>query len=500
MNIISAITDKNLFRPFLADGQDRLGSWQNWGVALRTLYGLPVKSRYVDLVKQCTGRSLDKLPKKGFSAGLFLIGRRSGKSRIAAVVGTFEACLSGKEKLLAKGEQGMVAVVAPTAKQGRIIKNYTGAILHGTSLLRNEVRKETREGFLLSNGVQIEILIGDWRSIRGYSVIAAIVDEVCFFGLSEESRVKNDAELIRAIRPSLATVGGRLIGISSPYAQKGWAYQTYKKHWGNNEGSVLVWNCPSRTMNPTLDQSIVDEALAEDLQSAKSEYLGEFRDDIVVWLPREAIESVVKSGRVELLPKRGVRYFAFCDVSGGRSDAAALAIAHSEGDRVVLDFTKNYPAPHNPHEVIASMSDVLHRFEIKGVTGDNFSAEFAASTFRSKGLGYNKSPLPKSALYLELLPTICSARIELLDSELLVNQLAALERRTRSGGKDTVDHPPGGHDDLANAIAGVNYITGKRGRRRGVMFEPAISNFYEREINATGNGNSKDSRRGKCSG
>ena len=45
--------------------------------------------------------------------------------------------------------------------------------------------------------------------------------------------------------------------------------------------------------------------------------------------------------------------------------------------------------------------------------------------------------------------------IELLDNPILVNQLANLERRTRSGGRDTVDHPPNGHDDLANAVAGV---------------------------------------------
>jgi hypothetical protein len=475
MNIISAITDTQLFRPFLEDGRGKLGSWTNWGQALRCLYGLPVKSKHADLVKQCTGRSLDKLPAGGFNTGLFLTGRRSGKSRIAAVIGAYEAALSGKEKLLAKGEQGLVAVVAPTAKQGRIIKNYTGAILHGTSLLKNEVVKETREGFLLSNKIQIEILIGDWRSIRGYTVIAAIVDEVCFFGLSEESRVKNDAELIRAIRPSLSTVGGRLIAISSPYAQKGWAYQTYKKHFGNNESSTLVWNCGSRVMNPTLDQSIIDAALEEDLQSAKSEYLGEFRDDIVVWLPREAIESVVKKCRLELLPKSDTRYFAFVDVSGGRSDAAALAIAHAAADNVIIDFVKNYAAPHSPFQIINQMAEILHRYGVKSVTGDNYSAEFVASAFKSKGFGYSKSPLPKSALYLELLPTICSARIELLDNELLVNQLASLERRTRSGGKDTVNHPPGGHDDLANAVAGVNYLAGRRGKHRGPMFaRPAI--------------------------
>jgi hypothetical protein len=48
-----------------------------------------------------------------------------------------------------------------------------------------------------------------------------------------------------------------------------------------------------------------------------------------------------------------------------------------------------------------------------------------------------------------------SRRIELLDSKRLAAQLAALERRTVRSGKDSVDHPPRSHDDVANAAAGA---------------------------------------------
>lgn len=37
----------------------------------------------------------------------------------------------------------------------------------------------------------------------------------------------------------------------------------------------------------------------------------------------------------------------------------------------------------------------------------------------------------------------------------LVSQLSNLERRTTRIGRDIVDHPPGGHDDVANAAAGA---------------------------------------------
>ena len=52
-------------------------------------------------------------------------------------------------------------------------------------------------------------------------------------------------------------------------------------------------------------------------------------------------------------------------------------------------------------------------------------------------------------------PLINSGRVELLDHPRLVAQLCGLERRTAWGGRDSIDHGPGGHDDVANAVAGA---------------------------------------------
>ncbi|MCA6112484.1 hypothetical protein [Bradyrhizobium cenepequi] len=61
----------------------------------------------------------------------------------------------------------------------------------------------------------------------------------------------------------------------------------------------------------------------------------------------------------------------------------------------------------------------------------------------------------RSELYLDLLPQIMSRQVQLLDNDRLITQLVSLERRTSRGGRDIVDHPPGGHDDIANAAAGA---------------------------------------------
>ena len=90
MNINEAIKDENLFRNFM--DSKSLTSWLPWMTALRVLYGLPINTqRSRDLIHTCTGRDSHQLPAEGFDTALFLTGRRSGKSRIAAVIGAFEA-------------------------------------------------------------------------------------------------------------------------------------------------------------------------------------------------------------------------------------------------------------------------------------------------------------------------------------------------------------------------------------------------------------------------
>ncbi|MDR3484624.1 MAG: hypothetical protein P4M05_06910 [Bradyrhizobium sp.] len=53
------------------------------------------------------------------------------------------------------------------------------------------------------------------------------------------------------------------------------------------------------------------------------------------------------------------------------------------------------------------------------------------------------------------MPIINGGRAELLDHPKIVSQLCSLERRTARGGKDSIDHPPGQHDDVVNAVAGA---------------------------------------------
>jgi hypothetical protein len=209
-------------------------------------------------------------------------------------------------------------------------------------------------------------------------------------------------------------------------------------------------------MNSSLDRRVIDEAYESDPEAARAEYGAEFRDDLADFVSREKVDAVVMIGRSDLPPEPGVAYSAFCDPSGGVSDAMTLAIGHLNGNAiVVLDAVLEIRPPFDPEKAVAECATLLRRYSIATITGDKYAGEWPVARFREHGIEFVQSARPKSDLYGDLLPLINSRRIELLDIPRLIAQLCGLERRTSRSGKDSIDHIPGGHDDLANAVAGV---------------------------------------------
>jgi hypothetical protein len=218
---------------------------------------------------------------------------------------------------------------------------------------------------------------------------------------------------------------------------------------------VLYWKAPTRVMNPRFRQRIIDRALERDKDAASSEYLAEFRNDISAFVDRAVVESCVDLNEIERPYAAGTRYVAFVDPSGGSSDSMTLAIGHGDKDRIFLDVIREIAAPFDPESVVEEFGTVLKSYQIYQITGDRYAGEWPRQSFRKRGIEYTPSEQPKSALYIDTLPKLNTRSIRLLDITRLVHQLSTLERRTARGGRDSVDHAPGEHDDVATAVAGV---------------------------------------------
>ena len=132
-----------------------------------------------------------------------------------------------------------------------------------------------------------------------------------------------------------------------------------------------------------------------------------------------------------------------------------LAIGHRQDDVVAIDVVRERRPPFSPGDVVREFSAILDSYRISNATGDRYAGEWPRERFREHGIAYEPAAKPKSDLYRELLPAINSRRVDLLDDARLFAQIVGLERRTARGGRDSIDHAPGAHDDVANAAAGV---------------------------------------------
>jgi len=133
-----------------------------------------------------------------------------------------------------------------------------------------------------------------------------------------------------------------------------------------------------------------------------------------------------------------------------------MAIAHREPDGIVfLDCLRETRAPFAPEAVVEDFCRTLAAYRISRITGDRYAGAWPGEQFAKRNITYIPADRVKSDLYRDMLPLLNSQRVQLLDNKRLITQLAGLERRTARGGKDSIDHGPGRHDDVANAAAGA---------------------------------------------
>jgi hypothetical protein len=159
-------------------------------------------------------------------------------------------------------------------------------------------------------------------------------------------------------------------------------------------------------MNPTVSQEFIDNEFERDPASAAAEYGAEFRSDIAAFVDLAVLEACTADGLFELPPVSGTAYLAFCDPSGGSSDAMTLAIAHHDDGVAVLDCVREVRAPFQPEAVVEDFCTTLASY---GVEGDGRSVcwRVAARTIfeaqrHLRPVGKSeKRPLPRCAAIIE---------------------------------------------------------------------------------------------------
>ncbi len=151
--------------------------------------------------------------------------RQSGKSTITAAIGLHQA-------IYVPGS--LILLLAPTREQAAELFRKLSDLYAATggtvspkaqSVLRLE----------LENGSRVLTLPAKEASVRGYSGAALLV-------FDEASRVPES--LYAAVRPILATSGGRLIAMSTPFGNRGWWYEAWRSAEPWDRYEVPADRCP----------------------------------------------------------------------------------------------------------------------------------------------------------------------------------------------------------------------------------------------------------------
>jgi hypothetical protein len=426
-----ALSDPNLLGSAIAGD-----SWSSWRTLLIAAMGEELREGERKIFSQLTGR--DREPLQRVDQFAAVIGRRGGKSRAMATLATYIAGLCDHSDALVPGERGVLLCVALDQRVAKVVLDYAEASFERSPILKQLIASRTADALELTNGITLEVRPASFRKLRGPTYVAVIADELAFWYV-DTAYANPDVEILNAVEPGLATTGG-------PHARRGVLWDVFKRHYGaGGDPLILVAHGPSRTLNPSLPQRVVDRALEKDRSRAMAEYLAEFRTDVEGFVALEVVESCVGDHR-EMMPAAGVTYRAFVDPSGGSEDAMTLAIAHKTtrpDERVIVDAVREVRPPFSPSAVVDDFAVLLKSYRISKVVGDHYGGEFVKEPFRRHGISYEVCKSPKSDLYRDLLPLLNSGRIVLPRHDRLIAQIVGLERRVSRAGRDSIDHAPG---------------------------------------------------------
>src|SRR5215204_1959316 len=173
--ILEAIEIPELWQPWFKDAN----TWRPWRSFLRTLFGLPMDWADLALFRECTERQ-EPAP-EGYKEAWLICGRRAGKSFVLALVACYLALFRDWRPYLVPGEVATIMVLARDRKQARTIFRYIRRLLTGVPTLKRLVVRTTAEVIELAGDIAIEVHTANYGSVRGYTVIALLLDELAFW-------------------------------------------------------------------------------------------------------------------------------------------------------------------------------------------------------------------------------------------------------------------------------------------------------------------------------
>src|SRR5947207_218765 len=107
-----------------------LATWSAWLAVLKAAFGSPLTAAEEELFRSVAGgRAVGEEQVRELWA---IVGRRGGKSRVAAALAVFVAAFIDHARKLSPGEIGYVLVLAASMKQASVVFSYVEALFEAS--------------------------------------------------------------------------------------------------------------------------------------------------------------------------------------------------------------------------------------------------------------------------------------------------------------------------------------------------------------------------------
>ena len=194
--------------------------------------------------------------------GVLAIGRRGGKSLVAAVWAVYDGVVRDLTAYLRPGEVRYVVLVSPSLRQARELFRTLRSFFD-LPALKPLVVSETAESIELVTGVMLMVIPCNSRAARGLPISTLLLEEFASFLDSDGNQ--SDEQMYRALSPSIAQFGpeGRIVILSTPRGTRGAFHRLFKQAGERADGFAM--HLPTWEFNPTLTKEALQQLEPDDM-------------------------------------------------------------------------------------------------------------------------------------------------------------------------------------------------------------------------------------------
>lgn len=418
-------------------------------------------------------RELLEAVEKGPRIHIWALGRRSGKTTLAALT-CLHSCLfrPDLDAKVRRGERRYAVAVATNLQQARLLVQAARSIVEESPTLADLVQSITDDEIVFTTpDGQTTVLRAfpcSSRGGRGWPISTLCMDECAHF-LTETEGPATAQRVWTALFPSTAQFGGgaRVIVSSTPFGNAGLFADLFNQAKDRKLEDAVAHHATTREVNPTIDQAFLDREQARDPDSFRGEYLAEFLASGGAFLDWDRIQAAVNEDRFELSPTdvgigHGAEVVAALDVAFSKDPFAAAIVARDleSPDRLRLVAVRSWRpkgelafAP-----VLDEVAELCERFHVSQVHVDQFCSAPVRQYLAGKGIHATEvttTASSKISAYSDLKSKLYAGELELYRHEGLLAELGRVEVHYAGGGTASIRIPRvgGSHGDLAQALA-----------------------------------------------